>query len=358
VINAAGGGATEPQSVTLASGGNVISLHLVDSAGAAVPDAQIGSVSVYDANSLLFLNEGNSTNGVATLSTGAVGPVVAVVSGQNGETLAVNAYTASPTHSATLTRYTVAGHVKPTGSAQLTASTGTNNFGTVDATLQTGLGAFWDARAQRSPSAATITDALGTWQASLFGGSYSLMAVQLHSLPRSAAVAANVSADASTQDIAVDPGGVISGNLHDEAQANIASVPVSVVDSGHNTIGSAVSDASGNYSIAVPFGTYEVFAGGALTGNIGVSSSSPTHTLDLTRFQITGRMTDASLNPIAGTVYFGGGNVTATALGTYTLNAFQGLNWVLFTPPASSPAIGFAYETNVLVNAQTVQSIR
>lgn len=357
VINAAGGGATEPQSVGLASGGNLVSLHFADSGGAAVPDAQIGTISIYDAGSLVFLNSGNPSGGVATLSTGAIGPVVAVVEGPNGETLAATAYTASPTHTATLTRYTVAGHVKPTGSAQLTAS-GNNNYGSVDAALQTGLGAFWDARVQGAPSVAKITDAAGTWQAKLFGGSYSLKAVALHNLPPSAPVAASLSADAPTQDIAVDPGGVISGNLQDEAHNNLAGVSVSVVDSSHATIGSATSDATGNYSIAVPFGTYEVFAGGALTQNVAVSSSAATNTLNLTRFQITGRMTDAALGPVAGTIYFGGGNVTATTLGTYTLNAFQGINWVLFTPPSTSPSLGFAYETNVLVNADTVKSIR
>lgn len=357
VINAAGGGATEPQTVSLASGGNVVSLHFVDSSGAAVPDAQIGGVSVYDAGSLVLLNEGGSSSGVATVSTGAVGPVVAAVAGPNGETLAVNSYTASPTHSATLTRYAVSGHVKPAGSAQLTSS-GTNTYGSVDATLSTGLGSFWDAQAQGSPSVANITDATGSWQANLFGGSYTLKAVQLHSLPQSAAVAANVSADVSTEDIAVGAGGVIAGNLHDEAQTNLSGISVSVVDSSHATIGSATTDASGNYSIAVPFGTYEVFAGGALTQNVSVSSSATTRTLDLTRFQITGRMTDASQNPVAGTVFFGGGNVTASSLGTYTLNTFEGINWFLFTPPSSAPSMGFSYETDALVNAQTVQSIR
>lgn len=357
VINAAGGGATEPQTVALASGGNVVSLHFVDSGGAAVPDAQIGGVSVYDASTLVLLNEGGSSGGVATVRTGTVGPVVAVVSGPNGETLAVNSYTASPTHTATLTRYAVAGHVKAPASGQLT-SNGGSNYGSVNATLGTGLGAFWDSRAQASPSVAQITDATGTWQANLFGGSYSLKALQLRGLPQSAAVSANVAADATAEDIAVDQGGVISGNLHDEANAPIANVQVSVVDSSHATIGAATSDATGNYSIAVPFGTFEVYAGGALTQNVGVSASAATHTLDLTRFQITGRITDASQNPVAGTVFFGGGNVTASSLGTYTLNTFEGLNWVLFTPPSSSPSIGFSYETDVLVNADTVKSIR
>ena len=354
-FNAAGGGAAETQTVGLTSGGNVVSLHFME-AGTALADSQIGTISVYDADSLILVNSGNSSSGVATVSTGSVGSVVAVVEGPNGETMAVNAYTASPTHTATLTRYTVAGHVKPPGSTQLTA-TG-NNYGAVDATLRTGLGAFWDARALGSPVEARIGDALGTYQEKIFAGSYSLMAARLHNLPSSAPVSVGVSADAPTQDVPVDAGGVIGGNLQDEAHNNLAGINVFVADANHLTMGTATSDSSGNYSIPVPFGNYEVFAGGALTRDVGVSSSAATRTLNLTRFQITGRLTDAALGPIASKVSWGGGNVSASSLGTYTLTAFQGVNWFLFTPPSTSPSLGFAYETNVLVNADTVKTLQ
>ena len=355
-FNAAGGGATEPQSVALVSGGNVVSLQFMEN-GAALADSQIGQVSVYDADSLVFLNSGGSTSGVATLSTGSVTNTVAVVLSPDGEALAVASYAASPSQSATLTRHTIAGHVKAPGSAQLTSS-GNNNYGAVQATLQTGLGAYWDDFASHAPVEAAIADALGTYQQKLFPGSYSFEAVQLHGLPASAPVTVNASADSSTQDVAVDAGGVVAGNLQDQAHNNLAGVSVRVIDANHQTVGSATSDASGNYSIPVPFGTYEVLAGGAMNHGVAVSSSASTATLNLTRFQITGRLTDASLGPVASTVYWGGGNVTASSLGTYTVNAFQGANWFLFAPPSTSPTLGFAYETNVTVNADTVKTLQ
>jgi hypothetical protein len=354
-FSAAGGGVlTETQTIALASTGNVVSLKFMEGV-AAVPDAQIGSVSVFDAGSLVFLNQGISTNGVATVSTGAVANVIAIVSGPGGETLSAAAYTASPTHSATLTRYTVSGHVKAPGTTQLATP-----FGSVAATVKPGLGAFWDAHISGSAVNAAISDAAGTYSLKLFGGSWSLQAVQLTNLVNSAAVSANVTASVTTQDINVDAGGVIAGNIQDQTKINIPGVRVNVVtqDSNHTTVGSATTDAGGNYSIAVPFGTYEVFADGALTQGVAVSSSAATKTLNLTRFAISGRLTDLSLAAVVGRVTWAGGTATATTLGTFTINVMQGLNWFLFQPPNTSPSLGFAYELNALVNADTMKSLQ
>ena len=52
-----------------------------------------------------------------------------------------------------------------------------------------------------------------------------------------------------------------------------------------------------------------------------------------------------------------GGNTTAGSLGTYIVNVIQGLNWFFFQPPATSGALGFAYELNALVDATTVKSL-
>jgi hypothetical protein len=112
----------------------------------------------------------------------------------------------------------------------------------------------------------------------------------------------------------------------------------------------------------VPFGTYEVFATGALTQGVAVSSSAATKTLNLTQFAINGRLTDSVLGPVVGSVTWAGinggtNNVTAGALGTFTIpNVMQGLNWFLFQPPTGS-SLGFAYELNALVNADTIKSL-
>jgi hypothetical protein len=354
VFSAAGGGATETQAIQLASGGNVVSLTFKEGA-AVMLDSQIGSVLVFDAGSLILLNQGTSTNGVATLSTGVVANVIAIVSGPGGEIMAAASYTASPTHSATLTRYTVSGHVKaPAALVQ--------PYGSVAATVKPGLGAFWDAQIAGSPVTTTIADAQGTYVLPLISGSWSLQTMGLTNLANSAALSLSVNnANLTAQDISVNAGGVISGNIQDQTKANIPGVQVAVYtqDSSHTQVGTTVpTNAGGNYSIAVPFGTYEVFANGAVTQGVAVSSSAATKTLNLTQFAISGRLTDSVLAPVVGSVSWGvGGNVTAGALGTFTINVMQGLNWFLFTPPAGS-SLGFAYELNALVNADTIKSLQ
>lgn len=352
-FNAAGGGATETQTATLASGGNVVSLHFMEET-APMNDSQIGGVSVFDADSYLPLGSGNSSSGVATLGTGTVGNVVAQVFSQDGGTMSIASYTASPTHTATLTRYVVSGHAKLASGSALTQGNG-GSFGAVEATAQTSLGAWWSGHV--SPVNADIADGLGTYQIKLLSGSWSVQAVGLHNLPDSAPVAVNVSADVPSQDVALDPGGVISGNVQDQAHNNLQGIVVDVYDGNHLRAARATTDASGNYSVAVRAGTYELFAGGALTPGVSVATGA-TVTLNRTRFQITGRLTDATQAAVAGRVIWGGGNVTASSLGTFTLDAVEGTNWFLFTAPSSAPSLGFVYQTNVVVNADSIKSLQ
>jgi hypothetical protein len=63
-------------------------------------------------------------------------------------------------------------------------------------------------------------------------------------------------------------------------------------------------------------------------------------------------------NAVAGRIFWGGGNATASSLGTYTINVMQGLNWFLFAPPSGSPSLAFAYETQALVNADTLKTLQ
>src|SRR5436305_730553 len=92
VFTAAGGGAVEPQTIARASGGNLVSLHFMEN-GAPVADTQIGGVSVWDANTLIPIASGSSTNGVAAVGTGTMTNVIAIVEAPNGATLAAVAYT-------------------------------------------------------------------------------------------------------------------------------------------------------------------------------------------------------------------------------------------------------------------------
>ena len=353
LFSPAGGGATETQTVALKSAGNLVSLHLSDGP-APVPDNQIASVGVYDASSLFLLGSSRTTNGVATVNTGDVTNVMVVVTAAgDGHALVIKPYTASPTLSDTLTRYDVTGHVKPPGSATIT---GGGPYGNVTAALQTGLGDFWDKSIASVPGSAAITDAQGTYDLKLFAGSYSLKASNVPSLPPSSPVSLSVSAAVPAQDINVAAGGTITGAIQDAAKTGIAGVNIAAYDSNHLSVTSATTDATGNYSLLVPYGTYELIASGAITSGVSVNAASGT-TVNLTRFQVTGRLTDSAQNAVAGRIYWGGGNATASTLGTYTINVMQGLNWFLFTPPATSPSLAFQYETQALVTGDTVKSL-
>ena len=225
----------------------------------------------------------------------------------------------------------------------------------MEATLQTTLGAYWSG--QLAPVNADISDALGTYQLKLFAGAWSLQATGLHGLPDSAPAAATVSADVPAQDVALDAGGVISGNIQDQAHNNVQGVTVDLYDANHLRVARATTDASGNYSVSVRAGSYDLFADQALTRGVSATTGGAT-TLNLTRFQITGRLTDSTQAAVAGRISWGGGSATASALGTFTVNVVEGTNWFFFAAPASAPSLGFAYETDVVVDANSVKSLQ
>jgi hypothetical protein len=253
----------------------------------------------------------------------------------------------------------VSGKVKTPNGAAITPVSG-SYYGTVNGYLQTNLGEPWATAIAQVPSGpAPISDATGTYSMKLIEGSYTVRAEQVPNLPTAANVGVAVSA-AATQDLGVDAGGVITGNLKDAAQANVASVGVVIYDSTHTAIGQSSTDASGNFSVTVPYGTHDVFVGGALSASPTVNASSAAANLTLTQFQITGRLTDVQSNGVAARVRWGGnlgGVATSTAnLGSYTIKVVQGLNWFQFTPTGTT-TIGMVYEPLVQVDANTFKSL-
>ena len=372
---AAGGGALETQTAALSSGGNIVSLHFMED-GAPLTDTLLGQV--FDAASLIPITHVWSTQaGSATVSTGTVSNVVvAVAAGQlPGGLVMMRTFTASPTHSETLTRYSVAGHAK---FASPLTQRPDGTYGKVAATLKTSLGSPWDEEVVYASHVAAITDDLGTYELKLFAGTWSLQAVDLADAS-SGPVTVTVSADVAAQDIRLDQGGVIAGTIQDESHDNLAGVHVDVYDSTHQIIADGTTDASGNFSIRVPFGTWSVIAGapankpeppytpkafvlgsneaaGALTKNVSVSSGAPTRTLNLTRFKVRGRLTDNTSAPVAGRVYSSAGETTADSLGLYTLDVIEGLNWFVFVPDARS--LGHTHEMDVMVNAEAMKALQ
>jgi hypothetical protein len=259
----------------------------------------------------------------------------------------------------TLNRYAVSGKVKtPNGAAIVPVS---GYYGTVNAYLQTNLGEPWATAIAGVPSSpAPISDATGTYSMKLIAGSYNVRAEQVPSLPTAANVGIAVAAAVPAQDVGVDAGGTITGTVQDTAQANVANVAVLVYDSTHTAIGQATTNASGNFSVAVPYGTYDVFVAGALSGSPNVNASASTANLTLTQFSITGRLVDAQANGVAARVRWGGnvgGVATSTTTpGSYTIKVVQGLNWFQFTPTGTA-TFGLAYEPLVQVDANTFKSL-
>ena len=352
VINAAGAGALEPQSVSLVASQNLITLSLKDGA-TAVPDAQVGTVEAFDRASLISLGTTSYTNGVANISTGSVGDVYVSVSASDGSLMTFQALTAAtPATQKTLNRYAVTGVVTPLSGAAITPVGG--YYGTVNAYMHLGFGQPIDTWLQGIPSSPATIAAGGTYSMNLVEGTYDIKAEQVPGFITPKAV--TLVAAATTQSLSVDAGATISGNVQDQGKNNVANVGVTIYDSTHNKIALGAKGTDGNFSISVPAGTYDVFVGGALSGSPTVAASG-TSTLTLTQFQINGRLIDAQSNPFAGRVRWGGGSVTTASLGTYTLKAVQGLNWFQFSPSSSTSTVGITYEPLVQLDATTFKSL-
>lgn len=354
VINAAGAGAVEPQSVSLVASQNLIMLSLKDGA-VAVPDAAVGTIETFDRTSLISLGTTTYTSGLASISTGSVGDVYVSVSASDGSLMTFVALTAAtPATQKTLNRYAVTGQVKPLSGATITPSVG--YYGTVNAYMRSSFGQPIDTWLKGIPSSPTaIADANGTYSMNLVEGMYDIKAEQVPGFITPKAVTLTA-ATTPNFNLSVDAGATISGNVQDQGKNNVANVGVSIYDSAHNNIAGGQTDVNGNYSIAVPAGTYDVFVGGALSGSPTVAALG-TSPMTLTQFQINGRLIDAQSNPFAGRVRWGGGNVTTTTLGTYTLKAVQGLNWFQFSPTSNTSPVGVTYEPLVQVDANTFKSL-
>ena len=354
-FEAAGGGAQETQSVTLTGNQNLIALKIQDGA-TAVPDNQVGSVEAFDRSSFVSLGTTSYTGGIANVRTGSVGDVYVSVSSADGSFMAFKALTAASTATqVTLNRYQVTGHVKPVGGASITPA-GTN-YGTVTAYVRPSFGQPFDTFFQgASATPVTLSDPTGAYTLKLVEGSYDLKAEGVPSFVTPQTV--TLTAATATQDLSVDAGAKISGSVKDQSANNVSGLNVSVFDSAHNIVTGGSTAADGTFSVDVPAGSYDVFVGGALSGSptVGVSGTA---SMDLTQFQITGRLQDPLSNPFSGRVRWGGGsvNTSTTAAGTYVLQVVQGLNWFQFSSTSNTSVAAFLYEPLVQVDSNTLKSI-
>ena len=357
VFTAAGAGATETQNHTLKVSGNIVKLTLKDGAN---PVANgLYQMRVFDRTTRIMLGSSMTTSGVATVATGDFTDVVSVITSPGSfptSLYAIHGYTASASHAADLVMSTIDGKVNPTsGTLQVN-----DTNAVVQAKINSGTGDYFDktiASMFALNSAPVSTTGTGVYQIKLFEGNYILSAKNVDTFPDSQKLPITVSTVPMTgQNINVSVGGVITGRVQDVAKNDIAGVVITVKDATTNdTLGTATTAANGSYTISVPYGTYNLFANGAVTRNLVVSAANQTVTQNLTRYTVQGRLVDSAGGGLAGTLTWGGGTLTADALGTYTINIMQGENWVWFTPPTNKPSIGFE-NAAVLVDANTIAS--
>lgn len=359
VITASGNAGTDtvPTVDLDAVAGNVLSLTLSDTNGPISSATASYSVYVYDRTSLLTIGSASTnTLGVAAISTGDITDVVAVVRDSTSNNVAIKAFTASTTSNEKWRRYQVTGSVKPPTGGTLDS---TDTTMLVIAEINSGLGDYFDKTL--ASSVAASVNSLGSIQnLNLFEGTYSLSA-SIKSFPDSDNVALTIGSTApADQTINVRAGGVITGRIQDQSKKDITGVYLYVTDATTNDfVTSTTSTTLGSYTLSVPLGTYNLYANGAVTRNLAVTTS--TVTKNLTQFTVQGRITDSLDGGLAGTVTYSGyssssSNKTADSLGMYTINMMEGENWVLFTPPSTQPSLGYALEPAVQIDATTILS--
>jgi hypothetical protein len=353
VITAAGAGATEQQTVALPAGGNVVSLAIKEGATPAAAGAY--RAAIYDRGSRLYIDEDTTDlDGAVAVAVGTFTDVVALVyrEGAGGSRFAAaRTYTASPTMTATLTRYTVSGSVKPPAGGTLQTQTDA----LVVATPALGTGdAYFDQTLVEPITASLSSDGLDTFSIDLFEGSYSVVAANVTGFPDATTVAVAVSADKAGVELPVAAGGVVTGRVQNEANADLQGITVTLDDATtHARVARVKTAANGTYTMAVPYGTYDLRANGSLTRGLAVTAASATVTKNLTQLRLSGRLRDAVGSGLAGTVEWAGGTKQADTLGTFQIDVVEGLNYFVFTPPADKPSIGFEFSPLVLVDATT-----
>lgn len=165
--------------------------------------------------------------------------------------------------------------------------------------------------------------------------------------------------------IPLSSGGTISGKVTDVGGAAIRNVVVRAIprDSAPIPPSSVNTDASGNYTIHVPLGTYDLEIGGydslgAIVSGLTTTQDKPDVTQNITRFVVTGRLLDEQGNPVAATLSAGNqrNQAVTDAQGNFSLKLFLGANWVLMSPTTSSLNLSEVLVQPVQIDETTIKS--
>ncbi len=365
VITVAGGGATVSTPVTLVAPSKAPSVTLQDTAGAVLAGF---TVDFFESTNKIRIGTA-TTNASGVASIGAPSGTTGVIAKIYDTTAAYKGVYAfsdiNTTSAATLKQFTVDGLVQPNaGSLDATDAL------TVYALTNSGLGRWAD---NATVALVAATPGTGVYQLTLFGGTagaqnYKLGAISVKGYPdvTKTSIALN-NAALTGQNIAVAPGGLILGKIQTEGKTDIAGVTVSVygtsADGIIDLVNAGVTNATGDYSIEVPYGTYFLLVNGAVTDGIVISAGAVTTQKNLTQFAMTGQVSknlgSTTSGANAASVLIGFQTATTSSLGVYTINVMEGKNWVCMAPSAvNDPTYGAACTLSVLVNKDTVAAAR
>ncbi|MBI1753816.1 MAG: SprB repeat-containing protein [Acidobacteria bacterium] len=358
-FTAAGDGTSENQTLTLPDLSGIKSLTLKLNPKASVAPFSGGefSVELRDKTSQIPLGSRILKDDSTVAFTTNLTDVIAVVtdlrlnSPSNGRVVAIHPYTGltADTPMATLTQYNVKGQVTGPVSIPTTAK--------LNVSLHSGqAGANWDLDPGYLVFPITLTKA-PAFGLDLFEGDWSLSADtnSIRECPDGPTVSFTLSADKTDADIAIPAGGTISGTLLTKAGAPVESIRVDLVDPATlKHLKSTLTGSDGKYVFYVPFGTtYNLVANADayLPAPLVATNAAPAVTRDLVQYTAYGRVTDGTLG-IQAKIQAGPGLVSAQD-GTFTLNLFEGLNYIWIEPQDKSSNLGPALFTNVLVSATT-----
>lgn len=366
VITVAGGGGTQNHAAALLAPSKAPSITLQDTTGAPIKTGY--TVNFYESTNHILLGTADTDLITGVASVGAPTGVTSVVAKIYAPTTAayqgVYVFSDIATSSAMiLQQFTVAGQLQPSSGALDTTA-----VPTVYALANSGLGRWADTEV----ASANATAGTGVYSLTLFGGTtaplnYKLSARNVTGFPDVTKKVVAVSNPTAGQNITVAPGGVILGRLQTEGKADLANVLVSVfgtaADGIIELVNSQLTDATGNYSLQVPYGTYFLLVNGAVTDGLTVSSGTPTVSKNLTQFAMTGQVSKKIGSTTQGasgaTVFAGFQTATGSSLGVYTINVMEGKNWICAAPSAvNDPTYGYSCNLNVLVDAASVAAAR
>lgn len=368
--------------ITLTAG-KAVSLTLQNNAGTAIAGRR---VDFFDGATLL--NIGGATTDATGTASIAVESATTTVLAQVYTGAVVGAIDAMYTFSnvaaggasVTLKQQTVTGAVQPNASCALTPLAGATTIGSIKVAYPSNPSLSLPNDVPLAASATVATN--GAYSLTVFGPtagtgiSYNLSAIGtvvgspgVDGCSDVAVTPVTVAAAAVTQNLAAAGGGTIIGKVSTKAGAAVSGLTIDVWQTsanGSKKIATTTTNASGNYQIAVPYGTYTLWAGSSIapltgwsaTEGVVVSAAAQNVSKNLTKFTLTmqvakslGTGQSASINP---TVNVGGLSVPASNLGVASVDIMEGNTWFCARPGATEASYSYLCNLNVLVDLNSV----